>query len=262
MAAPTEAQKLEIRRVLCMPRRALFVRCPARSMTLALKLAKAGDDTHLAEGHCCEKCRCPHIAGRGTKGDFYGIGADTGHYGVGFCYMHERGGRRGVAQKFAENHMANLQQAGRAMTQRKTLKQCTDVAAPIAEKKFKLQQGFRLVANALKEFEDLCTAPRPTIEDRVSGEYKGLTETANGVIVPASDKTRVELALKISKSIGDLLKVHNVLEPSDMVHTHVVISALKLTMSAAARFLPNESDLNAFLEELGGIWGQMKELGV
>jgi len=265
----TAESKYKIKRILCMPRVSSFIRCPARSRKKALKLEKEGDGSHLAVGHCCELCRCPRVAGFGTKGDFYGIGEDTGHYGVGFCHMHERAGRSGVALKYAENQMANLQQAGRAMTSRRTLKQCTDVAAPIAEKKFKLQQGFELVTGALKEFQDLCEAKRAdltevdekgnAVEDNT---FMGLTETANGMIVPASDKTRFELALKISKSIGDLLKVHNVLEPEDMVHTHVVISALKLTMSAAARFMPNETDLNAFLEELGSIWSKMKELGV
>ena len=55
---------------------------------------------------------CKLTAGLGTRGDFYGLGEHTGHYGVGLCWRHEKYKGAEKALKIARTHMEALQAFG------------------------------------------------------------------------------------------------------------------------------------------------------
>jgi len=61
-------------------------RCGHWSRAKAEKLAKEGDPSHLERGHICDQCACTNVAGKGTSENTK-IGS---HYGVGWCYIHEK----------------------------------------------------------------------------------------------------------------------------------------------------------------------------
>jgi hypothetical protein len=102
-------QRTMIRTILNMRSRASFRRCRGQDRKKVVTFEEQGDFTHSGyiagtvgydgnrrskggrsnkrppECGFCEKCRCSHVAGLGTKGNFYGIGPSAGLYGVGLC---------------------------------------------------------------------------------------------------------------------------------------------------------------------------------
>jgi len=86
----TKGQKDYIRNLLYLPGNGEFPRCKHRNMSFVRRQEEQGDFSHSKKGHLCRECRCKKPAGFGTKGDFYGIGENTGHYGCGLCRDHEK----------------------------------------------------------------------------------------------------------------------------------------------------------------------------
>jgi len=212
---------------------------------LVRKLREQGDFSHDAKGHVCAKCRCRSVAGSGTKGDWYGIGEETGHYGCGFCAHHERGRRSGMAEKFAENHMKALQLSGRAEVDRKDLKQCMEETKEISKRKVEMREGFQMVLETLKEF-------------REAADGSELTETAGGKVVKMSDKSRMLLACQLAKAVADLEKDYRFLDPDDMIHVDDIKLRLRQTISLTNRFIHEEDDRSAWIQELKRIWISMR----
>lgn len=113
---PTADEKARIKTYLCMPKGEPFIRCKARDRRKVEAFEAQDDFTHSEPKHVCEECRCNHIAGLNTSDDFYDIDG-VGHYGVGFCYDHEKGRYRAGALDFARRQMITLQQHGRLMAE-------------------------------------------------------------------------------------------------------------------------------------------------
>jgi len=84
----TPNQKRRIKRILFLENKDKFPRCPHKSEKQVEAFEEKGDYSHSGKDHICNLCRCRNTAGSGTKGDFYGLGIETGHYGVGYCKYH------------------------------------------------------------------------------------------------------------------------------------------------------------------------------
>lgn len=126
--APTNKERIAIRRILKMGPHAKFPKCRNRDYHkaesldrkngLSLEDIRAGKGFHTKEGHVCSECRCSHTAGSGTKGNWYwqagwnGFG-EVGHFGVGPCFFHSPyySLRMGGAQldRYRENIMSEIE---------------------------------------------------------------------------------------------------------------------------------------------------------
>lgn len=237
----SEKDKAHIRRVLCQPVNAGWLRCPAKDSRKSFTFAKEGDDSHLAGGHVCEKCRCSAVAGSGTKGDFYGLGEHTGHYGVGFCYRHERGRRAGVALSYARNQMLSLQQVGRAEHPGEDQIKVMEYEAQISQENQEIRQGILLVKKTLEDFQKL-------VDD------KSLTETGKFGPRPASDATRIGLACQVARTLSALVKEKYAIESGDYIHVDELKTRIPQMISLAYRFILNDLDRSKFIQEFKGIW--------
>jgi hypothetical protein len=97
-----------------MPGRAEFPKCAARSQKKMRAFEAKGDFAHSAARHVCDDCRCPDTAGLQTSDDFYTI-EGVGHYGVGFCYVHEVQGNRNASLEYARKQFEAMKQHGKLM---------------------------------------------------------------------------------------------------------------------------------------------------
>ena len=93
LPAPPPKVKRDIRYWLDLPPSVAFPRCPAKSRSKIKMLAKSGEPDHADPKHFCEDCCCKYIAGQGTD-----------HYGIGFCYHHEKGTRGQWCGEVAKRH--------------------------------------------------------------------------------------------------------------------------------------------------------------
>lgn len=114
--AYTKKDYLIIKRKLGIPPHAPLPKCPAKNKSIikgleemndfshsdfyppdeyGQRLRKSGKDFHYP----CEICGCHKTAGFKTR-----------HLGWGWCNWHERGKRKGIAKRFAENHLQAFQQ--------------------------------------------------------------------------------------------------------------------------------------------------------
>ena len=79
------AQSRSIRQILNIPSLRPFMRCRGKNRKFIQRCEARGDSSHSGKKHWCDECQCRRKAGRGTKGNFYGLGPETGHLGVGYC---------------------------------------------------------------------------------------------------------------------------------------------------------------------------------
>lgn len=233
----------KIRWALLMTDRQPFLRCQARDRTKMRAFEAKGDFSHSGLGHVCKECRCSRVAGQGTKGDFYGIGVDTGHFGVGWCRWHEDSkSRRGKGTLYARHCMEALQAVGRAKTD--DMGEFIDVVrdeAAIASSVKQARDASDLVMHHLEEFKKLC-------------EDKDLTESHKGNIVPASDKTRIELACKVASTIASIAKTEFDLNAKRMVAIDDVIMRVKMMIDLSRRFIPDPREQAKYFEEFKDVW--------
>lgn len=173
---PTSSQKTQIRQILRLRSEARFPRCKGQSKRKVLDFEKKGDYSHSGwlkgtagykpgykapgvhkhkqKPDCdfCEKCRCHSKAGSGTRGDFYGLGPETGTLGVGFCRScligHEIDPR--VALQIARRDANALQLYGdSSMDTEYALKEMKAETA-MAEYRQKVREEVRMLADELE----------------------------------------------------------------------------------------------------------------
>lgn len=153
--------------------------------------------SHSGKKHRCDLCRCRLKAGSGTKGDFYGLGPETGHLGVGFCWKCSRALtlRPGVELKMCRQQVKNLQIYGTVnMDTDYSLKVAQEEAA-LAVRSTEARTEVTMVHDELKRFQKMLEETNPE---------KKPTEMFRGELVPMSDKTRISLILDIAKVISKL----------------------------------------------------------
>ena len=253
----TRHELLTIKRMLSWPTQQPFPRCPARSIRTAQLLAEAGEPWHLKPGHVCEKCRCKKIAGYGTwrhdwiHGDFYGLGEHTGHHGVGFCFWHEQGtGRGSIAYQYAKAAMKALQISGEAPGPSGEWLRTLQMDAELSVDRINVRKGMETVAKTLRDFEAAC-----------HGNTCSLKEYSNGELQKMSDKSRIQLALQIAKTLSDITKDVVHLERCDYVHRDVIKIAVFRTIDATLKVLPKEDERKEWMMKFREIWQAVRNGG-
>ena len=240
-----------IKRVLCWPPSMPLPRCPAKSWSKATALSEQGDPSHLEAGHVCEKCRCGKTAGYGTRknahlhGDFYGLGEHTGHFGVGYCYAHEKYAVR--SNSYAVAAMKAIQTQGEAGGPDQQWVRTLATEAELSADRISVRRGMDSVKRTLEEFERACKDGHCTLK-----------EYSNGELGEMSDKSRIQLALQIAKVLSDTTKDVLHMERTDYIHRDQVKMAVFKTIDATLKLLPKEEDRKEWLTRFRDIWQRVK----
>ena len=194
----TEAERRAIRQRLNMRHDAPFRRCRGQSQKKVMDLAAKGDHRHMwksRDGHppeCgfCEQCRCERLAGSGTKGDFYGLGPQTGHLGVGYCTQCEQ--HHNIDPSFiittADTEMKHIQELGDA-----------DVDSELA---IRHREVVMAETRATQKLRDEVVLLNQRLVDMRNKNPVEITEYVQGQLVQASYLTRAKLDIELAKAIS------------------------------------------------------------
>lgn len=265
-------------------------RCPARSSTFVKRAEAAGDYSHSGKRHICDQCRCKNTAGLLTKGDFYGLGDHTGHYGCGWCAKHEMGRRRRWAEEFAMQHMRLLQGVGMAQSSQEDYALQVREEARIATARREVRSQIDLIRQCAQKFHDALKEEDPKRVDELTQELKnlnhllatngfltkeelrsamslvemaiamrsGMTESGRGGPVPMSDDTKMrnmrEWAALIAKLSLDEYKVTE----GDYVRSDEVKVRLAQTVSILQRYVPTKDEWEKLTNELRVVWSNLR----
>lgn len=194
----TQEQQMAIKRILNMRRYQPFNRCRGKDMKKARALRDAGDPSHMPKEHkVCQECRCTQTAGRGTKGNFYGLGVETGWYGVGFCR------RCLITLRMQPGHaLANARREVGLMQTYGEVRDDTDFSIRIAQQEVEEAKASVRVRAELQLVQDTLTDFKRQLEK--TGRDQKPTEYVQGVALPMCDKTRIRLILNIANTISKL----------------------------------------------------------
>ena len=230
-----------------------------------------GDYSHSGPGHVCDQCRCRNVAGKGTN-----------HYGVGFCHVHEKGRRKTQARAFARNQALAIRQGwpmpyqyeseneylARIAEQSQEARQILDTQAEINLLRATLQEFEKqLYAGKDKEREIVreLKALREAIQDKnfvdpqqadriielLEANYfkeTELTDTTGKGLVPMSDRVKMELKMKLARSISKLAHDYFAVARDDMVTTEQVRVWLEQIIVMTRRFM-SPDDFSRWLSE-------------
>ena len=191
----TRNNKLQIRQKLNMRSIQAFPRCRGKVRKFIAAREAEGDFTHSGKDHLCDECRCQRIAGSGTKGNFYGLGPQTGFYGVGYCEwcIRSHNYSPGLMVKIARTMVREMQSYGTAedhMDSEYGLK-VAKIEAGLVRQKEKVREGMSLLSTTLKD-----------MQAKIASEE--FTEMTPDGPMPAADKTKAELLLKYAMGISKI----------------------------------------------------------
>ena len=198
----TEGDRGKIRVILNMGFRRAFMRCKGKNQVFIDKREAAGDFSHSDKKHWCTDCGCRHAAGEGTKGDFYGLGPQTGHFGVGFCKWCQgrRRGRGGsirptISLRIARQQVELLQTYGTMSVDKDYELKVEKAEQQLARQTIKARQEVELVVTELEKFQNL---PKDHNDPKWPKTY------VLGMLVPASDMEVFKAKLEVAKILSRL----------------------------------------------------------
>jgi len=204
--------------------------------------------------------KCRGTAGMGTKGDFYGLGIETGIYGVGYCAkcIKHHHILPGIVLKNARSEVERMQQyRGVAVDTEYEIKAVnTEIA--LAEEKSVVRAEVTLLAETLKDFnkeilaEKRGESEKTAILKQILDELKdhsvaedveqyaktmkrlkqeifvgtNLTEYAGGHLGPMSYTTRMNASVRLATGISKLALDDIKLDKTEYVHIADVLTAV------------------------------------
>ena len=266
-----KSQQLFIRRILYIPREGVMPRCPHRNLAFVKRCEAKGDFSHSKKTHLCGECRCKKLAGWGTKGDFYGIGENTGHWGVGLCRDHESTMYRQKCLGIAAWHLWAIRYYGDHMQDTTQYEDNVSVEAVNASIRIEARKELEVVYNSLKELsESLVTKDAmkiiavleqidetvkqlqfvdPEQGDKIIAlieskilERTGLTEYQKGKLVPLSTKTEIELKNATAKTVSGIKINDFKLESNSYLHKDELDKRMDMHLSIEKRSLQRQRE--------------------
>jgi len=250
-----------------------------RADGFTLEQIRAGEGFHTKEKHKCQLCRCKNVAGAGTRGYWFWTREneegykDVGHYGVGCCYEHSplystrMGGvqvdqyRRDINERILamkEEGNAPERSGGDLILLRDAVKTADirdNTKAGLAglmkladEVLSQLNQHTRdkkSVEGMLGEICEVFGMPENmlSLADRarlVEIYYrKPLTELSRGVPISMSDKTSIELKMKLLKEVVQSAKSVFEVHEDEYTHNDDVVRVLERFYSTAEAYYRN-----------------------
>ena len=236
-----ELWKKKAKRALGIPKSHDIPRCGHKNKSLAKRLAKAGDSSHLADGHVCAECACLNIAGSGTT-----------HPGVGWCFNCEKGEpfercknralatERAIKQGYPME-VVSFSDGGQFLEKINT--QADEAMERISLKK---QLG------DVKELGD-------AILSKIGGgnTVEGFTESGKDGPTEASDATLVKLYTGLLTPLTRLAKIE--LEVAEMEYVHW--DEVKVYFGQIAQIVSDVVDDDALFDKILMKWSTVKEPG-
>jgi len=235
---PSANQKAHIRVILNMRERQVFKRCRGTK--------KDGKP-------------CGQVAGEGTKGDFYGIGGETGTLGVGFCsrcIMHHHI-LPGLALQIARNEVEKMQHYGTHAEDEGYSQEVAKREVALAEQGIKVRKSVRLAYETVERLqhqlkirkreetelvselkalrEDVKTSGADgkiiidcvdKVEDMIMAR-SSLTEYAGGKLQPLSFKSEHDMLMNDATILSKLDLDDNKLDNTKFILVDIVRSILK-----------------------------------
>lgn len=288
--AMSQAQMLAIRKILGLPYWARLPRCSAKSKTFVKKCEESGDYSHSARDHICDECRCKNTAGLNTKGDFYGLGVETGHYGCGWCERHEKGYRKGCAKDYAVEHMRLLQGVGSSASTTGEFELACQEEARIAVARREVKAMLEEVKASMEDFKKQCIPEDPEQRDAIAKQLEvfneliatngilekeelkavldltnmaivmrsGLTESGRGGPVAMSDDTRFKNVREFAKVISGIALDEFKVSEEGYVALGEISIRIQRMLSMTQRFIAKKDDWEKFIQEFRMIWASLR----
>jgi len=192
LGPPSPAQISAIKQRLNMRAAHKFGRCRGRNKQFIKRAEAKGDFTHSGphpECGGCMECRCKRVAGAGTKGDFYGLGPETGMLGVGLCSRCAMHKTPGLLLRNARLEVQHLQAYGGAilMADKEYTSKLVQYEAQLAKRSLEIDEDMSRLAD---EF------------NKVLGEIEGeeAFEYVQGEKQPLSTAKRAQLIIDLAKA--------------------------------------------------------------
>ena len=235
LSAPSDSQKKAIRKRLNMRDGQPFKKCKGQVKSRILKFEEQGDFSH--SGHLqgtwgyqpakkgehkkpppcgfCTECTCGHIAGEGTKGDFYGLGPETGHYGVGYCVWCQKGANMvpSTAVRIARAEVESMNRYGDVKDTTQALVEYEDEQKALAVARKREREEVMLLADEIEKV-------RKELESDEAFEY------IKGERVPMSTKSRVRMLTDLARSRSRLRLDDIQLDDNSYVHVDEIASRM------------------------------------
>jgi len=176
--AVSNHQRGLIKRALNMRKNQAFNRCRGKSGKRLKALAQQGDESHFPSEHkVCQECRCENFAGFGTKGDFYGIGVETGTLGVGYCRqcLTTNNIPPSVALQIAKRDMEMMQKVGTVQDNTGYGQKVAKHEAALARQGVEVRRELQVLDETLDEVLDLIKREKEA-DSRMAGDLRTLVE--------------------------------------------------------------------------------------
>lgn len=296
----SKAEYDSIRRCLFIPKDHPFPRCPAKNQAFVKRCEEKGDYTHSGTmaHHICEECRCKHVAGWGTKGDWYGLGEHTGHYGAGFCSIHESGRRKAKCDELAVHQIRDMQRAGFAYESGNVYLARIQEEAEEAQEHIELGGELALLRSIIQELEAMWYR-KPAEDSKIVKHLKqirdalkgvvfveeedaknmqdiietailsesGLTEYASGKLSPMSGDTKIRRTGELLVKAAKIAKDHVALTSLDTVAIDDVKLRAYQTVQLVNRLIDAYGAIQPdvfrkeFLKEYMDVWSSLRTKG-
>lgn len=203
----------------------ILPKCPAKNWSKAKRLG----EPHTKSLHVCQECRCGATAGAGTS-----------HFGVGFCFRHEKRQGKEINERVAMDQAHAIQQGYPDKPYRylnnkdyadeiaKKADECEGVLHS-REEAIVIQTQIQRVLNSLNGTEQLT--------ERVGKE---------GILEDASDEVKIKLLSRLTTAYSQLAKLE--LAISD--DKYVPIEQVMAWISAFVRIIEQNTDEETYNEIL------------
>ena len=257
---PSQDQRTTIRKILGMRKDQRFNRCRGQSMKKVLAFEKQGDFSHsgymvYTRGYkprskngtpkkkppCgfCELCRCERVAGQGTKGDFYGVGPETGMLGVGFCRfcinshkMHPK-----IILLNARREVKVMQQYGDVSMDKEFALQEMRAETQMADQRVKAREELDLVCDLLHDLT------KELVEDKKPQQYINGGKEVGYVLEDVDDVTLLKMRLDSAKLLSQLRLNDLVLDRKKFLPVDNVMQAAKLIEQAVQNAIATTKEM-------------------
>ena len=221
LATPSRQQKRAIQSILNMRRDVPFMQCRGKNHTFVRKCEAKGDTSHSAKKHRCQECACPHVAGQGTRGNFYGLGPETGHLGVGYCRWCQQAYkiRPAVALRLARRQVQLVQRYGVDAVDTDLELTIEREETAIAKRRIEAREELQLVVDELRK-----------LRGKLEGEKRPTMYVSHGkdgsALEPVDDKTLFDMKMRAAATISKL-KLDDLKLSADkfLLVDHVMIAA-------------------------------------
>ena len=233
---PTNTQKLAIRRILNMRQDQSFNRCRGKAKFKLMRLpAFHADKDHDA----CELCRCSKKGGQGTRGDFYGLGPETGCLGVGYCMNCMRSHRlKGAAVvKNARRDVEMMQKYGSMDNDSEFALKVQREETALAKERNEARDELTLIIGEIKKLATILDG------DKKPQMYVNGGKDVGMVLQDVDDKTLLSMKLNAAKILSGIRVDDLKLKADDTIHVDYLLPAMEATLQHFRQMLSKAIEL-------------------